>query len=314
MKKISCLFLFLVPFLLAGQSIEKVKFSEKETSDYYLALRPASREIRGVIVLLPGFGEAPEAIFPESKIYNVAYGNQLMVVSIGEGQKLCADENVIDKLDRALKHLIKNNAGLEPDKFVIGGFSAGGTVSLRYAEYCYEHPEKSAIHPAGVFAVDSPVDLFGIWNYFEREVRKNYSTAGVSEANAVMEIMTREIGTPKTNPSRYNALTPFNRELTESGNEKFLKDIAVRVYEDLDPVWQLENRRRSLYDNNAADASELINRLLLLGNDKAEFIRSKTPGYRSNGMRHPHSWSIVDEIEMVQWTIGLFQTEQPPKK
>ena len=85
--------------------------------------------------------------------------------------------------------------------------------------------------------------------------------------------------------------------------------MAVRVYEDIDVEWQLKERRRSLYDTNILNASELINRLLLSGNNKAEFKTSKQPGQRSNGMRHPHSWSIVDEVECIQWAIKLFDTK-----
>ena len=50
-------------------------------------------------------------------------------------------------------------------------------------------------------------------------------------------------------------------------------------------------------------ASELINRLVQQGNDTAEFMQAKQPGMRSNGLRHPHSWSIVDEVELVQWAL-----------
>ena len=31
-----------------------------------------------------------------------------------------------------------------------------------------------------------------------------------------------------------------------------------------------------------------------MGNKKAQFIQSARKGIRANGMRHPHSWSIVD--------------------
>ncbi|MFM7857623.1 MAG: hypothetical protein ACKO96_38310, partial [Flammeovirgaceae bacterium] len=95
--------------------------------------------------------------------------------------------------------------------------------------------------------------------------------------------------------------SPFYAASNEPGNERFLKNTAVRVYHDMDVVWQLQNRRRSLYDNNALCSSELINRLLLMGNDKAAFVQSDRKGYRSNGMRHTHSWSIVDEVECIQW-------------
>ena len=114
--------------------------------------------------------------------------------------------------------------------------------------------------------------------------------------------MKEEIGTPETNPKRYNELTPFNHRLTETGNEKYLKDMAVRVYHDIDIEWQLKQRRRSLFDSNELSSSEM-----LMGNERAEFIVSKQPGMRSNGMRHPHSWSIVDEIECIQWILKLFE-------
>ena len=84
-------------------------------------------------------------------------------------------------------------------------------------------------------------------------------------------------------------------------------NIPVRVYHDMDVAWQLKNRRRGLMDNNAFCSSELINRLLLMGNERAEFIQSEWPGFRSNGMRHTHSWSIVDEVELIQWMKGILK-------
>ena len=118
--------------------------------------------------------------------------------------------------------------------------------------------------------------------------------------------MKKEIGTPSSSPKKYDVLTPFDHRLTDPGNERFLKNIAVRVYEDIDVAWQINERRRSLYDSNVLCASELINRLVLQGNSNAEFVTSEQPGRRSNSMRHPHSWSIVDEVECVQWVLTLF--------
>jgi hypothetical protein len=48
---------------------------------------------------------------------------------------------------------------------------------------------------------------------------------------------------------------------------------------------------------------------MLMGNERAEFMTSKQPGMRSNGTRHPHSWSIVDEVECIQWTLKLFDSK-----
>ena len=292
-----------------GQNFEKVVFNDKDADDYYIQLKPPTEKINGVLILLPGYGEKAESIFPSSNLFNTAYANGILTIAIAGGEKIYADEKVMDKLSRGLTDFIKRNPNISKDQFVIGGFSAGGTISLRYAEYSVENPTKAPITFKGVFTVDSPLDLGDIWEYFQREIKKNYSEVGIFEAKMISEKMNKEIGTPETNPKRYKELTPFNHRLTEIGNEKFLKNIAVRVYEDMDVEWQLKQRRRSLFDSNALSASELINRLMLMGNERAEFITSKQPGMRSNGMRHPHSWSIVDEVECIQWTLKLFDTK-----
>lgn len=289
-----------------GQTFEKVLFNDNNVEDYYILLKPSDSEIKGVLVLLPGYGENPESIFPESKLFNVAYGNGILTMAIAGGQKIYADELVVEKINRGLNDLLKKNPTLDKTKFVVGGFSAGGTISLRYVELCKENPNQYPIVPKGVFTVDSPIDLFDIWNYFHREIEKNFSTAGVFEAKFVIDIMKKEIGTPETNEERYNQLTPFNTNLKELGNEKYLLDVPVRLYKDIDVEWQLKERRRSLFDTNQLTASELIKRLLLSGNEKAEFMTAKIPGYRSSGLRHPHSWSIIDEVEFIQWTLKLF--------
>lgn len=34
-----------------------------------------------------------------------------------------------------------------------------------------------------------------------------------------------------------------------------------------------------------------------------EYIPTENKGYRSNGERHPHSWSIVDGTDLVNWML-----------
>jgi len=288
-----------------GQNHVRYNYGAAE-NQYYLAVEPNSKEIKGALVLLPGFGQPPETIFPESKIPNVAYAHGILTIEISGGPKLYADDYVVGNINEALEH-VKETYNLSPNQFVIGGFSAGGTLALRYAEYAHENNSLTTIEPKGVFTVDSPVDLFEIWEYFERELERDFSEVGMAEAQYVSELMTKEIGTPKENKATYDRLTPFNVKLKKPGNEQYLKDIGVRVYHDIDVVWQLQNRRRSLFDSNALPASELINRLMIMGNEKAEFMQAKQPGVRSNGIRHTHSWSIVDETELVLWVKKLIE-------
>jgi hypothetical protein len=283
-----------------AQNYEKVVVNAKDsTSGYYLAVKPPTSSISGVLVLLDGFGGAAESIPVESMLPNIAYANGILTVAAAMGQKIYADSAVIGKLNLLLKDVIKRY-NVAPDKFVIGGFSAGGTIALRYVELCKESPSTYPVNPRAVFAVDSPVDLIDLWTFFEKQIEKNYSDVAVGEAKFVSALMQQEHGTPKANLQTYKWLTPFYNLQKGEGNEKYLKNIPVRVYHDVDVVWRLQNRRQSAYEGNYLNSSELILRLMLMKNEAAEFVKGRT-GYRSNGMRHPHSWNIVDEVEFIQW-------------
>lgn len=306
---IRLLLLLLIPYCnqqAFTQDFEKIVLNPADsTSGYYLSVKPHATEIRGVLVLLDGFGGRAEQIFPETKLHHVAQQNGILTVGMAQGNKIYADSMVVQRMNAVFRDVMQRYL-VKPDAFVLGGFSAGGTIVLRYAELCKESPAQYPIQPKAVFAVDAPVDLIDLWRFFDNQISKNYSVIAVNEANFVSDIMRREYGTLHENLDTYKKLTPFYNAQPSPGNEQYLKDIPVRVYHDVDIAWQLKNRRRSVYDSNYLNTSEMINRLLLMGNDKAEFVTGKT-GYRSNGMRHPHSWSIVDATECVQWMLSIMK-------
>jgi hypothetical protein len=307
MKKFPVFLLCFISWNTAlAQNHERIVVNARDTvSGYYLAVKPpAGNKISGVLVLLDGFGGRPESIFVESKLPEVAYANNILTIAVVMGEKIYADSAVISSLNSLLRDVMRRY-NVRSDKFVIGGFSAGGTISLRYAELCKEFPSRYPIQPQGVFSIDGPVDLIDLWKVFKKQVAKNHSEIAANEARFVSAIMQREHGNPETNIKEYLWLTPFYNLQKGEGNEKYLKDIPVRVYHDVDIMWQLQNRRRSVHESNYLNSSELILRLLLLKNNAAEFIRGRT-GYRSNGMRHPHSWNIVDEVECIQWMKKIF--------
>lgn len=301
MMRYSLILIFLTIVNLGfAQQMEYVQLDDSRSkTSFYMAMKPL-QEAKGMLVLLPGFGQIPQMVFPETKIPNIAYMNSLLTVIVAGGDKIYADETVTEHLNRTLEDALKRY-NIAPDKVVIGGFSAGGTIALRYVEKCMEKPEAYPIQPAAVFTVDSPIDLFELWEYMERELDRDFSEAGTAEAKFVMNIMQEELGgDPDTHAEMFAALSPF-RVSAKHGHEKWLKDIPVRLYHDVDLIWLLKNRRRSAYDMNAAPASELISRLLQMGNDQAELMIAEQAGVRSNGQRHPHSWSIVNEPDFIQW-------------
>lgn len=280
------------------------------TSGYYLAIEPQSyREgdsIKSVLVLLSGFSQQAESIFPETKLPNVAYANNMLTVCFAAGYKVCLDSATRNNMDAMLRDVVRRYK-VDPANFVFGGFSAGGNIALRYVELSKQYPARSPVNPKGVFMVDAPLDVFVIWQSMELTIEAHFSDAAVQEAEEALYRMKKQFGVPKEHTAVYAKLTPFSMDEQYGHNENYLKNTAVRTYHDVDIAWRLINRRQSVHNSNYEVAAELINRLLILGNDKAEFIQSQRKGYRSNGMRHPHSWSIVDEDECIQWIKSLYK-------
>jgi len=43
------------------------------------------------------------------------------------------------------------------------------------------------------------------------------------------------------------------------------------------------------------------------GNTHAQFINALGKGYRENGNRHPHSWSLIEPKELIEWVLSLMK-------
>ena len=291
---------FLLPSFIYCQNIEKVIFDPKDSTDgYYLAIQPQSKNIKGVVVLFTSF-LPPESLLPETKLHNVASANDILTIVASAKQKLYADSAAIQRITAILKDVVARFSA-DASKFALAGYDEAGNIALRYTELTYENPSTYLVQPKAVFGIETPVDLFGLWHWAERQIKKNYWPGAVGDAKYYLDVMTKENGTIYNNPETYKKLSPFNRNEETTGNEQYLRKVPVRLYYDTDIEWHIKNRRNSFYDTKMADGSELINRLLLAGNNEAEFIASKQPGLRSNGTRHPNSISIVNEVECIHW-------------
>jgi pimeloyl-ACP methyl ester carboxylesterase len=292
--------------LLRAQSVRRIDLDTADFfSGHYLSVEPKD-SIRGVLVLLAGFGQRAEDVFPETRLQTVAHSNSILTVAFAAGPKLYADSVTEARLSVVLKDVMTRYK-IRPDAFVLGGFSAGGIIALRYVERCLERPGNFPIRPRGIFLVDSPIDLFVIWETMEANARTRYSEPAVMEAEHALAVISADLGTPSKNTAAFARVNPFNMNRAFGEPEKVLKDFPVRAYHDVDVAWRLVNRNQTVHNSNYEVTSELINRLLLLGNKQAEFMQTFKTGYRANGQRHPHSWSIVDAEECIEWVKRLLQ-------
>ena len=299
-RTLSFLFLCILCSGLFAQNYEKVVFNKQDSAnDYYLAIKPLSENIKGVQVLLTSF-MSPESVLSESRLQNTAYGNDLLTIVASLGPALSADSASVNRINIILKNVISHYSA-DTSRFAMGALGYAGNIAFRYTEMCYENPKQFPVLPKAVFVLNCPVDLPGLVHWCENEIKKNYSPGDAGDAKYILDALTKKYGSYDGNPDKYVQASPFNKEGSSPGNERWLRNVAVRLYYDTDIEWQLKNRRNSYYDTYIPDGSEMVKRLLLEGNDDAEFISSKQPGYRSNGVRTPYTWSLPDEVDCIQW-------------
>lgn len=285
-----------------AQNFEKVGFDPADSANgYYLAVRPLSGTIKGVVVFFTWF-QGPERIPPETKLHNVAAVNDLLTIYASTGRNVAPNAAVMDRMNRLFTDVM-NRYKVDSSLFAVGGGDIAGLSVLRYAELAQEHPGQYVIRPRAVFGVSAAVDLGDNYHIFEREIRKNYPSPSLGDAQAILPLLKKEMGTIEEHAVDYARWTPFDHTLDGAGNERFLGHTAVRLYYDNDIEWRLRARRDSYYDTYLPEGSELIDRLLLNGNDRAEFVAGRQPAMRSNGNHSTYALSIVDELGCVQWIM-----------
>ena len=285
----------------SGQYIQKNWFNSSDSVyGYYTSIKPSSGRIQGVLVLLDGYSGNADRFLSETKIHNVASANDILTICVPTGERLYLDSSMQNLLNRILDET-RHSYQLRNEQFAIGGLSAGGLIALRYVELTRQHPSSFPVQFSACFAVDSPLDLAGLYKSSQRDLKKNNGGWWLYESKWIIDRLNKEVGDPYSNLAKYREVSAFVREAPDSTNERLLKDIPLRTYHDVDITWHLQNRNRSFYETNMLDGSELISRLISLGNKDAEFVAAKQPGRNSDGSRFPHSWSIVDEIELAQW-------------
>jgi hypothetical protein len=274
---------------------------------FYFALVPKD-SIKGTLILLPSTYEKPEEVFNNNiKLNELASDNHLLIIIPSINYNPCLNAVSLNFLNTAFSDMLKKYNPPQ-DKIIIGGFSLGGMNALRYSEMALENNSTTVIKPKAVYAVDPPLDYAQAYYTALRLIEKNFSEISVNEAKSGIEKANSQFGgTPDKFPEIYVQYSPYSRSEKNGGNAALLKNIPVRIYCDPDINWWMKNRRMDYYDMNALNQTAMINQLNILGNDKAEFINALGKGYRIDGTRHPHSWSIVDADDCINWIKKCLQ-------
>ncbi len=301
MKKVVFTILTIVIVKLGiAQNVTKT-FEQGGISYQYEELNKVDNH-KALLVLFNGGAGIASKIVPETSIPDSAVSYHIKTIGIDQSEFYISD-SIYSKIRTIIKYVMEEN-GIEKNLF-IGGFSLGGFTSVRFAEMAVEKID-SMMTPNAIFAIDPPLDHLDFVNYCLRELNRNcpdeeISKAGKDEANWILNYYLQHFGDYNKDSTDYIANSCFTASQIDGGNGKYLKSVPVNMIHEIDIMWLIHERCRDLSDANAVLSSKFINFLYQEGNKGAIITLTSNKGFRSDGRRHPHSWSIADPIATLNW-------------
>jgi hypothetical protein len=293
------LFLSLSTFfkIAFGQTIKKDKGTVNGEIFSYCYIEP-EQDIKGILVLLPGWGESPQSIFEKTALPGLLIEKGFVTIVPQLHQTLIADQYTLAQIGELLSIQSKRYA-ISKLPYVIGGLSAGGAIAIRYAEHVLACDSGKQLQ--GVFAIDSPLDLSRMYKSAQNKLKYNCQSKLIrKEGDFIKKYLLGTLnGSPTEQPEQYLKNSAFSANAQDGGNAKLLKSIPIRLYSepDLDFVRKTYCEQLEYEDINAFDLEKLNKFLACIGNQKAEYITTKGKGF--------HSWNILDPVECVIWIVAI---------
>jgi len=270
------------------------------TNEDYELIKP-TENLKEVLVLFPGFPHKAEDTQREFKIQTYAEKNNVTVIYMNYNQKLWLDENEKIALAKQLLSIFQKN-DLPINDVYIGGYSSGGNVSLLISSFLNENKRFKLI-PKGIFIVDAPIDLAALYKSSQKNIERNFSDVSVTESTWIIKNFKSQLGNLEDEFLKYQKLAPYTSETSNINNLKGLNNTKIRLYTEPDTLWWKKNRMADYDQLNSYYIKKLYEDLKQAGFKQIEYIPTQNKGYRANGERHPHSWSIIDKKDIINWIM-----------
>lgn len=282
-------------------------FEHKGLTYRYEALNTVKKPKALLVLFNGGAGQAAK-ILPETKLPSEAVGFDFKVIGIDQSDFYLSEATYL-RIKTIIQHVMEE-AGIANNLF-IGGFSLGGYTSIRFSEMAVERKDERMI-PNAIFAIDPPLDHLDFVDYCLRELNRDCpneaaNQLGKGEANWILNYYNQNFGDYNTDSSKYIQHSCFTASQADGGNAQYLTNVPVLMIHEIDIMWMIEERCRDLSDANAVIGSKLVNFLINQGNENALVTLTSGKGYRADGRRHPHSWSIAEPSPTLDWLAGFLE-------
>lgn len=305
MQKINALLLAIfISTTTVGQKIEEIFLNPNDsTANTYIVVIPQSEPIRAFMFLMDGFGANPNDVLIQTNLpkYAATKGILSIIPVLKTGSLYFGSDTASQQSLKEMIEFVAAKYQLQGKDFYIGGFSIGGTCAVKYAELAVQ--KKFPVKPKAVFAIDPPLDWERFYNSAKRVTRLSEQTKINPEVLYMIDRIEKEMnGNPQTAQKNFHNNSPYSYSDTAQTAIRNLVEIPVMLITEPDVQWWLSERGYDYTYMNAIDHAAMINELQKLGNKKAILITTTNKGYRKPAnMRHPHSWSIADPIELINW-------------
>lgn len=286
--------LFFLFFLNACQS-KKNEVKIIVNKDYELKITSSQK---AVLVLFPCYPCDKENTKSEAKFLDKIENDGITTLLLNINLKFYLSEEEKASYSKLINSILDDNK-VDKSNVYIGGFSGGGNISLLVTNHLLK--TNNELKPKGVFAIDSPIDIEKLYYNAKADITKHASEVSYEESLYIVDLLEKSIGNPKDSIENYKKLSPYLSSIDYNENIKYLKDIKVNLYSEPDLEWQGENRNRKYEELNAYMLDKAYQSLKKIGNSKTKFIKTKNKGYRANGEKNPHSWSLVNKKDLLDW-------------
>lgn len=307
MLKYTCLLLMLFYCAISfGQKVETIFLSPSDnTANIYVAVAPDTKPIKAYMMLIPGAFQTPQDVLQQTNLplYAADQGILTIIPTFSTGiSSFGVDVATQQSLEEMLGTVVAKYK-LQGKDFFIGGFSIGGAAAVKYAQLAVAN--NFSVKPKAVFGIDPPLDFERFYHSAKRIMRLSVNQKKNEEIPYMINRIEEEMhGTPESAILNYYNTSPYSISDISQKAIKTLVDTPLLLISEPDIDWWSKERGYDYTNINTIDHAAMIGELQRLGNKRAILITTQKKGYRKpQNTRHPHSWSIADPEQLVNWLL-----------